>query len=97
MLLLFAWSVVRPPTIVERIARLREPDLSTDAVIYLRRVTIAWMVFFVCNGAVALYTALQSSLEIWTFYNGFVAYILIGAMFGGEFLTRMRVMRKRAK
>ena len=97
MLALFAWSVARPPTIVERIARLREPDLSTDAVPYLRRVTIAWIVFFVCNGAVALYTALQTSLQTWAFYNGFVAYVLIGAMFGGEFLTRMRVMRKRAK
>lgn len=97
LLLVFGYSLVYPPTVVERIARLREHDLPERAVTYTRRVTIAWVVFFVCNGAVALYTALRTPLEIWAFYNGIVAYILIGAMFGGELLVRTRVMRKLRK
>jgi uncharacterized membrane protein len=92
MLLLFGSSLVFPPTIVERIARIRHPGLPVEAVPYLRRVTIAWCIFFVGNGAVALYTVLRTSFETWALYNGLVAYVLIGAMFAGEFLTRMRVM-----
>jgi uncharacterized membrane protein len=94
MLLLFAVSLVHPPTVVERIARLRDPHLPDSARPYLRRVTIAWCVFFVCNGAIALYTATRTSFATWTLYNGFIAYLLIGAMFAGELLTRRRAMRK---
>jgi len=93
LLLLFASSLVFPPTVVERIARIRHPDLPMEAVPYLRRVTIAWCIFFVGNGAVALYTAVRATFETWALYNGLIAYVLIGAMFAGELLTRMRVMK----
>ena len=93
MLLLFGYSLVRPPTVIERIARLRDDHLPEEAIAYARRVTIAWAVFFIANGSIALYTALLTSLETWAFYNGIVAYVLIGAMFGGEFLARSRLMR----
>ena len=76
---------------IERVARLREPALPTAAVSYTRKVTIAWCVFFLLNGAIALYTALWASLEAWTLYNGFIAYLLIGLMFGVEWLIRRNV------
>lgn len=94
LLLVFGASLKRPPTIVERIARLREPDLPPAAVAYTRRVTIAWTVFFVLNGSAALYTAAFASLETWAWYNGFVAYLLIGALFLGELIARQRARRK---
>lgn len=90
----FGASLVRPPPIVERIARLREPDLPPAAVVYTRRVTIVWTVFFVLNGAAALYTAAVASFETWAWYNGFVAYLLIGALFLGELAVRTFVRRK---
>jgi uncharacterized membrane protein len=93
MLLLFGSSLVFPPTVVERIARIRHPGLPAEAVPYLRRVTIAWCIFFVGNGAVALYTAVRTTFATWALYNGLIAYVLIGVMFAGEFLTRTRVMR----
>jgi uncharacterized membrane protein len=93
MLIVFASSLVSPPTVVERIARLRHKDLPNQAIPYLRRVTAAWCVFFVANGGIALYTATISSFETWALYNGFIAYLLIGAMFAGELLIRIRVMR----
>jgi len=94
LLLIFGHSLVYPPTVVERIARSMEGDLPPEGIAYTRRVTIAWMVFFVCNGLVALYTALFASLEVWTLYNGAIAYGLIGAMFGAELLVRMRFKRR---
>ena len=93
---LFSWSLVTPPSAIERIARLREPDLSPAGVRYTRRVTIVWIVFFVVNGAIALYTATLTSLATWALYNGFIAYLLIGATFGVEFLVRSIVLRGRS-
>jgi len=93
MLVAFAGSLFSPPTVVERIARLRDKDLPAQAIPYLRRVTAAWCVFFISNGAIALYTATASSFETWALYNGLIAYVLIGTMFAGEFLIRIRVMR----
>ena len=88
LLTVFAASLWRPPTVIERIARIREPTLPPAAVVYTRRVTIVWSVFFALNGAVALYTAVATPLETWTLYNGFIAYLLIGALFVTELAIR---------
>ena len=88
LLLMFAASLVKPPPVIERIARLREPDLPPAAVRYTRRVTIAWTAFFVCNGAAAFYTASFMSLEAWALYNGLIAYILIAGVFAIELAFR---------
>lgn len=93
MLALFGWSVYSPPTAIERMARLRHPELSPAAIVYVRRVTLVWCAFFVVNGLVALYTALWASYAIWSLYNGLIAYGLMGLLFGGEYLVRRRVMR----
>lgn len=92
MLGLFGWSLRYPPSLVERLARLREPALPPAGVAYTRRVTQAWCVFFVCNGVLAAVTAVFASDRVWALYNGGVAYALIGAMFAGEWLVRQRVM-----
>jgi uncharacterized membrane protein len=93
----FGYSVLRPPTIIERIARLMDGDLPPAAVAYTRRVTLVWLAFFAINGSIALYTALRTPLETWAFYNGAVAYVLIGALFGAEWLVRRRVRRRVAR
>jgi uncharacterized membrane protein len=93
LLIVFARSLAYPPTVIERLARLRDPQLSPKGVAYTRRVTIAWVAFFLLNGGAALYTASFSSPKIWALYNGFIAYVLMGAMFAGEFLVRMYVQR----
>jgi uncharacterized membrane protein len=97
LLAAFAWSLAHPPTAIERIARLREGPLSPEAVVYTRKVTIAWAAFFACNGAIAFATARWTSLETWTFYNGGLAYLLIGVMFGAEWLVRRHVRNTVAK
>ncbi|MGH6647957.1 hypothetical protein [Aquabacterium sp.] len=90
MLALFGVSLIHGPTAVERIARLSEPNLPHQAVAYTRRVTQVWCVFFLFNGSVALGTALWASDEVWTLYNGLVAYVLMGLLGAGEWLVRRR-------
>lgn len=88
MLVLFGLSLIRPPSMVERFARLAEPDLPEAAIVYTRRVTVVWCAFFVGNGGAAAYTALLASRETWAWYNGFLAYLLMGVLFAGEWAFR---------
>ncbi|NRB23618.1 hypothetical protein [Shewanella sp.] len=88
MLMLFVYSLKLGPSMIERLARLKEPELPHEATPYLKKVTLIWCGLFVFNGSMALYTALYASLEIWTLYNGLIAYLLIGSLLGGEWLYR---------
>jgi uncharacterized membrane protein len=91
---MFAYSLVVPPTVIERLARLHEPHLPPQAIAYTRRVTQVWCGFFIVNGAVALLTALYASSALWWFYNGFLAYLFIGILFAGEYCVRRHFKRR---
>lgn len=88
MLALFGMSLISPPSMVERFSRLVTPSLPAEGIIYTRHVTQVWCVFFVCNGAMAFYSAFYCSREFWALYNGFIAYLLMGALFSGEWVYR---------
>ncbi|GIU19297.1 hypothetical protein [Shewanella sp. MBTL60-007] len=94
MLALFGYSLRRGPSMIERLARLKEPELPDEAIGYLKTVTLVWCGLFIFNGAMALYTALYASLETWTLYNGLIAYLLIGSLLGGEWLYRTFWLKK---
>ncbi len=91
LFVLFGHSVLYPPTVIERIARLREPDLPASGVAYTRKVTLVWLGFFLLNGSLALITAVIGNVELWSLYNGLIAYLLMGLLFAGEFLVRRQV------
>lgn len=93
MLAAFGWSLAAPPSMVERMARLTEPDLPPEAIAYTRTVTQVWCGFFVVNGSIALGTALWASQSVWSLYNGVIAYVLMGLLFAGEYLVRIRFKR----
>lgn len=87
----FAASLRFPPTVIERLARLKEPELDARGVRYTRRVTQVWCAFFAANAALAALTAAAGDHAVWAFYNGFLAYVLMGALFLGEWLVRRRL------
>ena len=91
MLAVFASSLRGEQSIVERLARLQDPELSPRGVRYTRNVTKAWCVFFVLNGAIAAVTAIIGDLKLWIWWNGLLSYGAMGLMFGGEYLLRCRL------
>ncbi|MEQ7870282.1 hypothetical protein V6R97_06485 [Chromohalobacter salexigens] len=91
MLAVFAYSLAHGPSVIERLARRREPALGPRGVRYTRRVTQSWCVFFLVNGSIALWTALYADMATWTLYNGGIVYALLATMFLGEWLIRRRV------
>lgn len=93
LFMLFFSSLFYTPTIIERLARLSEAQLSSAGVAYTRKVTQVWCAFFIFNGAIALYTCLHGDLALWTFYNGGVSYLLIGLLMSIEWIVRRKVRR----
>ena len=97
MLAVFGWTLLRPPSMVERIARATGVVLDEAGVRYTRTVTIVWCAFFIANGTVALATALAGSREAWALYNGLLSYLLAGAILVGERVVREVVRRRAAR
>ncbi|EGR1981820.1 TPA: DNA gyrase subunit B [Vibrio parahaemolyticus] len=93
MLCVFAFSLKQPQSIIERLARLQEPELPPSGVAYTRKVTMVWCVFFVLNAAFALYTCFLQ-VKIWTLYNGLISYLLAGSLFAGEWIVRQFVRKE---
>ncbi|WKE63999.1 hypothetical protein PVT67_09835 [Gallaecimonas kandeliae] len=92
----FGWSLYQGPSAIERLARLKEPELPPEGVAYTRKVTWIWCGFFVANGGVALWTALYASQGTWALYNGAISYGLIGLLLGGEWCYRQWMIRSSA-
>jgi uncharacterized membrane protein len=91
-LLIFAISLRQKQSLIERLARRLEPDLPESGVFYTRQVTKAWCLFFIVNGGIAWWS-IGAGEAIWALYNGGIAYLLMGLMFGGEWLIRRRVRK----
>ncbi len=90
---LFFYSLWYPPTIIELFARIQEPNLPPSGVQYTRKVTIVWCCFFIVNGCIASYTILIDNIALWTLYNGLISYLLMGLLFGIEWIIRQKVKK----
>jgi uncharacterized membrane protein len=73
---------------IERFARMQEPELDAAKQRHCRQWTAGWAAFFAVNGAVAGALAVGAPLEWWTLYTGGVAYALMGLMFAAEYAMR---------
>ncbi|NVK22249.1 MAG: hypothetical protein HWD86_07000 [Kangiellaceae bacterium] len=93
-LIVFLLSLFNPPTIIERFARAQDPGLSEEGVVYCRKVTLIWCSFFLINICISAYTVFFSSLEIWSLYNGFLSYFLMGILFVGEYIYRKLILKQ---
>jgi uncharacterized membrane protein len=92
---MFLHSWYYPPALITQIAqRFSSKALSPAAIRYTRTVTLVWCGFFLVNGAISLWTAYYASLAIWTLYNGFISYMLIGGLFVAEYLVRWCVKKR---
>lgn len=90
----FTLTLFTDQPMVERLARLKMPDLDDYSIAYTRKLTKVWIGFFAVNAMIATSTALYASMEIWTLYNGLISYIVMGILFVGEWPVR-RILRAR--
>lgn len=84
------YSLLNPPSAIERLSNSLGIDVDGPAVPYTRRLTMVWAAFFVISGSIAAYTALASSTGVWALYNGAISYALIGLLIAIEYPVRLR-------
>jgi uncharacterized membrane protein len=96
LLFQFAWTLRRPPSMVERFARMQVDDLTDGELAYCRGVTRFWIGFFAVNGALSGAFALFASRETWALYTGLIAYVAMGLCFAVEFVLRKYRFRHHA-
>jgi len=94
-LAIFGYSLYKPPSVVEVIARLHE-ELDDDGIAYTRRVTQVWCGFFIINALIATGTIFHENEQVWLLYNGLISYVLMGLLMAGEFTVRMVVKKLKA-
>jgi uncharacterized membrane protein len=91
---IFGYSLLAPPSVIERIARGRGPALPPFVVAYTRRVTQVWCGFFMLNGGIAFATALWAPAAVWSLYTGVISYALMGLLFAAEYVVRIQVKKR---
>ena len=92
--LVFFAASLSGESVIEKLARLKEPDLPAAGRRYCRRLTLVWCAFFVLNGLIAFDSAVNRTEAWWALYNGLIAYVLIGCLFTGEWLIRLRIRKR---
>ncbi|MEM7607747.1 MAG: hypothetical protein AAF411_20525 [Myxococcota bacterium] len=88
LLLSFGWTLREEMSMIERFARMQEPELSPPKVAHCRQMTVLWCVFFVINGAIAGALAVAAPLQWWAAYTSGIAYALMGMLFAFEYALR---------
>jgi uncharacterized membrane protein len=87
-LFVFGRTLLKGPPMVERFARLIDPDLTPAEVDWCRLWTGIWCVFFAVNGLVSLLLSSGGLVGPWASHNGIVSYTLMGGLFGTEYVCR---------
>jgi len=88
LMIVFGLTLWSPPSLAERLARLRGEPVSARGVVYTKWVTAMWTIFFFCNGTIAGILALRGDLAAWAFYTGILGYVLAAVLMGSELLFR---------
>ena len=92
---IFFGSLFTKETIITKFARACGDELKKSTIDYTVKVTYVWCIFTFLNFLISVYTIFLSD-NIWIIYNGFISYILIGFVFGVEYIVRI-ILRKRNK
>jgi uncharacterized membrane protein len=70
--------------LVSRFARILRGTLPPDLVVYTRRLTWGWTVFFAVMALASLAFAMFASKWAWSLFTNLVSYLLVGVFFLGE-------------
>jgi uncharacterized membrane protein len=74
--------------VIARFARLEHDPLPQELALYTRRLTLIWAMLFAAMCAVALALALGASLQAWSTFTNVGCYLLVAALFAGEYAYR---------
>lgn len=91
--LIFFISLFTKETVIQKIARMSGEKMTDGILNYTRKVTYVWCIFTFINLIISVWTIFLPD-NIWILYNGIISYVLIGIIFGVEYIIRT-IFRKR--
>jgi uncharacterized membrane protein len=74
--------------VISRFARMEQGTLAPDLVRYTRMLTWIWTLLLATIALVAAALATWAPLPAWSFFANVLSYVLIGALFVGEYAYR---------
>lgn len=89
----FFSSVFCQETIIQKIAKKMDGELTDFSRNYTRKLTYVWCIFLFVNLSISFATVFMS-LKVWELYNACISYIALGVMFGVEYIVRIILRAK---
>ena len=74
--------------LIARFAIMEQGTLSAELVTYTRTLTWLWTLLFIGAAALSLGLALSGQRDAWSLFTNFLNYLLVAALFLGEFVYR---------
>ena len=89
----FFSSVFCEETIIQKIAKKMDGELTNFSRNYTRKLTYVWCIFLFVNLSISFATVFMSP-KVWELYNACISYIALGVMFGVEYIVRIILRAK---
>lgn len=86
----FGFTLFKPPSMIERFARLVQEDLTEKECSHCRLFTFVWIGFFLVHALIIETIILTAGFDTWTLYTGVLGYIFMGFIFTGEYIVRKK-------
>lgn len=93
LFIIFSYSLKSEP-IITKFAKIKDKDLPKEAIIYTRKLTLLWAVFFLTNGLISLILAFLENKHYWAIFCGMISYILVGGFIGFEYIYRIFFIKR---
>lgn len=86
---LFGRTLVRGRVpLIARFAVMEQGTLSAELAAYTRTLTWLWTLLFIAAALLSLALAMSGQRDAWSLFTNFVNYLLVAALFVGEFVYR---------
>lgn len=89
----FFSSIFCEETIIQKIAKKMDGELTDFSRNYTRKLTYVWCIFLFVNLSISFATVFMSP-KVWELYNACISYIALGVMFGVEYIVRIILRAK---
>lgn len=89
----FFSSVFCEETIIQKIAKKMDGELTDFSRNYTRKLTYVWCIFLFVNLSISFATVFMSP-KVWELYNACISYIALGVMFWVEYIVRIILRAK---
>ncbi|CDE89654.1 MAG: hypothetical protein BHW55_01685 [Candidatus Melainabacteria bacterium 35_41] len=94
--IVFFSSLFCKETVIQKIAKKMDGELTDFSRNYTRNLTYVWCIFLFINLSISILTVFLPA-KIWILYNGCISYIAIGLLFGVEYIVRITLRAKHVR